>query len=94
MSTQASSDNVSKTSVDTEKEIKNVPGQHECQKTRFDQQEEPYTVFTKGALLRILVITSLTGMLSPLTANIYLPALNQIQDVKLKSNLICSFEFK
>jgi hypothetical protein len=29
-----------------------------------------------------------------LTANIYLPALNQIQDVKLKSNLICSFEFK
>jgi hypothetical protein len=49
--------------------------------------EEPYTVLSKGVLLRILVITSLTGMLSPLTANIYLPALNQIQNVtKRQSN--------
>ncbi|KAI8877166.1 MFS general substrate transporter [Backusella circina FSU 941] len=85
MSVHGSLDNASKTSVGTEKETKNVFGQedHESLKIRFDQStedEEPFTVFSKGALLRILVITSLTGMLSPLTANIYLPALNQIQE--------------
>ncbi|GAA5814050.1 hypothetical protein MFLAVUS_007540 [Mucor flavus] len=40
---------------------------------------EPYTIFTKPQIFRILTIASLTSMISPLTASIYLPALNQIE---------------
>lgn len=42
---------------------------------------EPYTIFTKPQIFRILTIASLTSMISPLTASIYLPALNQIESV-------------
>ncbi|KAI7900288.1 major facilitator superfamily domain-containing protein [Cokeromyces recurvatus] len=42
-------------------------------------KEEPYTVFTPSQLIRFLMICALTGMISPLTASIYMPALNQVQ---------------
>jgi hypothetical protein len=45
------------------------------------EEEEPYTVFSKSRLIHFLIILSLTGMLSPLTGNIYLPSLNQIEAV-------------
>lgn len=43
--------------------------------------EEPYTVFTTFQQIRFLTICALTGMISPLTASIYMPALIQIQEV-------------
>ncbi|GAA5799834.1 hypothetical protein HPULCUR_005253 [Helicostylum pulchrum] len=42
-------------------------------------QEEPYTVFSKNMLIRLLAITSFTGMISPLTGSIYFPAINKIE---------------
>ncbi|GAN01601.1 MFS general substrate transporter [Mucor ambiguus] len=43
------------------------------------EKEEPYSIWTTGQLVRFLSICAGTGMISPLTASIYLPALNQIQ---------------
>lgn len=41
----------------------------------------PYCVFSHKKLITVLIITSLSGMLSPLTANIYFPAILNIQQV-------------
>lgn len=50
---------------------------------RSDQKEaEQYTVFTKSQIIQYITIASLTSMISPLTASIYLPAINQIESVK------------
>lgn len=46
-------------------------------------QEEPYTVFSKNTLIRLLAITSFTGMISPLTGSIYFPAVNKIEAVSM-----------
>jgi hypothetical protein len=45
--------------------------------------EEPYTIFKTSELIIFLTICALTGMISPLTASIYMPALNAIQEVIL-----------
>lgn len=50
------------------------------------QKEEPYSIWTTGQLVRFLSICAGTGMISPLTASIYLPALNQIQRVSVYSD--------
>lgn len=54
--------------------------------TSFDDTEqkvipEPYTIFSKSQIIQYLTIASLTSMISPLTASIYLPAINQIESV-------------
>lgn len=51
------------------------------QQQEQDQEKEPYTVFTTGQMIRFLTICAGTSMISPLTASIYLPALNQIEAV-------------
>ena len=43
---------------------------------------EPYSVFPRSQKLLIVVIAALTGIVSPLSANIYFPALNAIKEVK------------
>lgn len=45
---------------------------------------EPYCIFTKTKVFTILFIISISGMMSPLSANIYFPALNNIQKVNLQ----------
>lgn len=52
--------------------------------SKVDQQE-PYTIFSKSLLIRLLIITSFTGMISPLTGSVYFPAVNQIQEVGILS---------
>ncbi|KAI8977257.1 major facilitator superfamily domain-containing protein [Mycotypha africana] len=42
--------------------------------------KEPYSIFTTPQLIRMLTICSLTAMISPLTASIYLPAVLQIEN--------------
>ncbi|RCI01297.1 hypothetical protein CU097_013755 [Rhizopus azygosporus] len=42
-------------------------------------EKEPYTAFSMPQQILFLAITAFTAMMSPLTANIYLPSLNQIQ---------------
>ncbi|KAG2194960.1 hypothetical protein INT46_004414 [Mucor plumbeus] len=49
------------------------------QQQEQDPEKQPYTIFTTGQLIRFLTICAGTGMISPLTASIYLPALNQIE---------------
>jgi hypothetical protein len=46
-----------------------------------EEEKEPFTIFTAARLIQFLVITSFTGMISPLTGSIYLPATNEIQAV-------------
>lgn len=53
--------------------------------------EEPYTLFPKPQIIVILLIASLTSMISPLTASIYLPALNQIEIVRMMDLQSCIF---
>jgi hypothetical protein len=45
------------------------------------KEEEPYTIFPTSRLVQFLIITSLTGMISPLTGSIYFPSVNQIEQV-------------
>ncbi|KAI7864216.1 major facilitator superfamily domain-containing protein [Mucor mucedo] len=51
----------------------------EEQAISINEKEEPYTVFSKSKLIQLLIITSMTGMLSPLTGSIYFPSVNQIE---------------
>lgn len=51
------------------------------QQQEQDLEKEPYTIFTTGQMIRFLTICAGTSMISPLTASIYLPALNQIEAV-------------
>ncbi|KAG1314032.1 hypothetical protein G6F64_001782 [Rhizopus arrhizus] len=46
----------------------------------INTKKEPYTVFSTQQQIIIVIITAFTAMISPLTANIYLPALNQIEE--------------
>lgn len=53
-----------------------------CDNESTDNEEkEPYTAFSIPQQILFLTITAFTAMMSPLTANIYLPSLNQIQRV-------------
>lgn len=53
-----------------------------CDNESMDNEEkEPYTAFSISQQILFLTITAFTAMMSPLTANIYLPSLNQIQRV-------------
>lgn len=47
---------------------------------------EPYSVFSKHKKNVIVVVCCLTGIVSPLSANIYFPALNAIQQVSDKKS--------
>lgn len=51
--------------------------------TQTTGTNEPYSIFSKRHRYAIGVLGSMTGLLSPLTANIYLPALIAIQKVHL-----------
>lgn len=53
------------------------------QEKEAPKDEEPYTIFSTFQQIRFLTICALTSMISPLTASIYVPALNQIQEVYL-----------
>ncbi len=43
------------------------------------EQQSPYTTFTKSQKLWILIAASAASVLSPLSANIYFPALQSIR---------------
>lgn len=47
-----------------------------------EKANEPYCILTRKKLIILLIITASSGMLSPLSANIYFPALNNIQQVE------------
>lgn len=49
------------------------------------ENEEPYTIFPTSRLIQFLIITALTGMISPLTGSIYFPATNQMEIVTIES---------
>lgn len=53
--------------------------------------EEPYTVFKKSQLVFFLSICAVTGMISPLTASVYLPALNAIEEVTITVSTSATF---
>lgn len=44
---------------------------------------EPYSIFSRNKKLLIVTICCLTGIVSPLSANIYFPALDAIQKVRM-----------
>lgn len=46
------------------------------------EEEEPYCIFSKNKKLLTIIICCLTGIISPLSANAYFPALNAIQEVR------------
>lgn len=48
----------------------------------INTKKEPYTIFSTQQQIILVIITAFTAMISPLTANIYLPALNQIEEVQ------------
>lgn len=50
-------------------------------KEKVKEEEEPYCIFSKNKKLLTIVICCLTGIISPLSANAYFPALNAIQEV-------------
>jgi hypothetical protein len=51
--------------------------------------EEVYTVFTRGEITFIAIMASISTFYSPLTANIYFPALNTIStDLGVSSTLV------
>lgn len=52
--------------------------------------EPPYHVFTLAKKKQLVYIVSLAGLFSPLSSNIYFPALGQIATVRLNINLMCS----
>lgn len=49
----------------------------------INEKEEPYTIFSKARLIQFVVVTSFTGMLSPITGSIYFPSVNQIEAVSI-----------
>lgn len=52
--------------------------------------EEPYHVFTLSKKKRLILIVSVGAMFSPLTSNIYFPALDNIADVCIFFLLVAS----
>jgi hypothetical protein len=64
---------------DVDLEAGGVPGMQE--KTTGNEpaaEEEVYTIFTSGEITFIAIMASISTFYSPLTANIYFPALNTI----------------
>jgi hypothetical protein len=53
--------------------------------------EPPYHIFDRKRKKQIVYIVSLAGLFSPLSSNIYFPALGQIANVSLLSTLICFY---
>lgn len=47
-----------------------------------EEEEEPYCIFSRNKKLLTIIICCLTGIISPLSANAYFPALNAIQEVR------------
>jgi hypothetical protein len=59
--------------------MRGLPGMQE--KTTGNEpaaEEEVYTIFTSGEITFIAIMASISTFYSPLTANIYFPALNTI----------------
>lgn len=52
-------------------------------------EEEVYTIFTRGEITFIAIMASISTFFSPLTANIYFPALNTISaDLGVSNTLV------
>jgi hypothetical protein len=77
-STQTAIEDIEKAITDTER----TASEPITKKGTNISSTEPYSVFSKHKKLVIVIICCLTGIVSPLSANIYLPALNAIQQVK------------
>jgi hypothetical protein len=75
---------------DVDLEVGEVPGMQE--KTTGNEpaaEEEVYTIFTRGEITFITVMASISTFYSPLTANIYFPALNTIStELGVSSTLV------
>lgn len=51
--------------------------------------DQPYSVFSKWQKIVIVAISAGTGLISPLSANMYLPALPEVEKVKV-ATVICT----
>lgn len=51
-------------------------------------EQRPYSIFSDGQKKRIVIFASLTGFISPLSANIYLPALDTLAKAMNVSNTL------
>lgn len=58
------------------------PAENRMKKLLTTNSSEPYSVFHRNKKLLIVAICCLTGIVSPLSANIYFPALDVIQKVQ------------
>lgn len=56
--------------------------ENRIKKMTTTNSSEPYSVFPRNKKLLIVTICCLTGIVSPLSANIYFPALDAIQKVR------------
>ncbi|CAO3693840.1 unnamed protein product [Rhizopus stolonifer] len=72
MSTDTSTER--RVSTDTLKNTDEIKDQQDV-----SSRKAPYSVFSSSQQITLVVVTAFTAMISPLTANIYLPALNQIE---------------
>jgi hypothetical protein len=70
-----------------EKEEENV-GMPSVKEEKKERKKELFTIFTTRKLIFFLAIVSLTGMISPLIASIYLPAVNSIEFVSGSRSLL------
>jgi hypothetical protein len=70
------------TAYDVDVEQPNIaPPPIRTEKMLTANSTEPYSVFSRNKKLLIVTICCLTGIVSPLSANIYFPALDAIQKV-------------
>lgn len=68
-----------------------LPGQEEIKKLETSKSSnEPYSVFSKWQKIVIVGIASVAGLLSPLSANTYFPALPAIEKVSKKKKQLCN----
>lgn len=79
----AASDEENNRKLNDEKSIHSRNASTTTTTTSSNKIEEPYTIFPTSRLIQFLIITSLTGMLSPLTGSIYFPSVNQIEAVSI-----------
>ena len=67
---------------------KNIPSEKE-QSPASRTEPEPHTVFTKYQIYYIVFAAAWAGLCSPISNNIYLPALNSLaEDLNVSSSLI------
>lgn len=67
---------------DTKEDLENNNQTIVIQKTATSKSNEPYSVYSGRKKWLIVIICCVTGLVSPLSANIYFPALDVIKRVR------------